>query len=89
MNLIKEDCLNAEMLRYHFRRAEKRAKKASLLEAKRVHELGQRFNTLAIRQIKAFADVGNHLCALMHHYDKVAGKRSETHTTLDNASTPT
>jgi len=86
--LIEEDCLNVEMLRRYFRHAEKKAKKVSRYGAKRIHELGQRVVALAIRQIEAFADVGDHLRALMHHYEEITEKRPDIHITLGNAATP-
>jgi len=55
------------MLGRHFRRAEKRAKPVSRPEAQRIQELSQRFDILAMRQIEAFAGVGDHLRALMHY----------------------
>jgi len=86
---IERDCLNAEMLCRYFRRAEKKTKKVSRHEAKQMHELGRRVVALAMRQIEAFADVGDHLRALMHHYDETAEKRPEIRITLENAATPT
>jgi len=87
--LVEKDCRNAEILRRHFRRAEKKAKPVSRPEAKRIRELGRRFDALAMRQIEAFADVDDQLRALMHHYDKAAEKRPEIRITLENAATPT
>ena len=87
--LVEEDCLVAEMLRHHFRRAKKIAKKVSHSEARRMHALGQRFIALTMRQIEAFTDVGDHLRALLHHYDETAEKQPEIHITLKNAATPT
>jgi len=86
--LVEEDCRNAEMLRRHFRRVEKKAKQVSRPGAKRIQELGRRFDALAMRQIEAFADVGDHLRALMHHYDETVEKRPEIHITPENATTP-
>jgi len=52
-------------------------------EAKRMHELWQRLVAWAMRRTEAFADIGDHLRALQHHYDEPAEKRPEIHITLE------